>query len=437
MWKKTKGVTMKVKRVVAGVVVAMMVSAVGFASEVDSLANLLAEKGIINYGEAQQVMTETKEASRSLIAQGKHDTLPYWIQNISMKGDLRLRHQIDWAVTGNTVRERERLRLRTGFDTRISENLKAGFGLATGSEKNLDAGAVTVSTKTGSGTATGTTIIDAEPTSTNHTFGNGFAKAMLMVDYAYLEYTPYSWAKVTGGKMKSGTQLWQTTDLQWDTDINPDGLAVNFTKTFGKVDTFLNASYLVVNELNSATQDNPDMTIIQPGASYNITDTINAKAAVAFEQFNVNGKYTGYYGTPAFDYCITAPSVNLAFKELLLGYSVNVFGDFTNNSDSKATTDTMGSAYGVKVGNEKIAGFGDWQATYLSRRLEANAWLNKLGDSDTYGGAVNTQGMEAIVSVGLTSATTLIFDYYSMDLIKNSTLLTPKTLLQCDVVYKF
>lgn len=423
---------MNMRTAVCSIAATLMLASTGFAGEVDGLANLLAEKGIISYGDAQQLMTESKETSRSLIAQGKHETLPYWIQNISMKGDLRLRHQVDWAATGNTARERERLRLRLGFDTRVAENLKAGFGLATGSEKNAD---ITVSTVTGKGT--GTSILDAEPTSTNHTFGNGFAKAMLMVDFAYLEYTPFPWLKVTGGKMKSGTPLWQTTDLQWDTDINPDGVAVNAGKKFGPVDTFVNASWLTINELNSATLNNPEAYIVQPGASYDITSNINVKGAVSFQQFNVNGKDTGYYGTPAYDYAVTGESFNIGLKELLFGYSVNVFGDFITNGDSKPTSDKAANAYGLKVGNEKINGFGDWQATYLQRRLENCSWLNKLGDSDTYGGAVNTSGMEMILAFGLTSSAQLNLDYYNIDLINGATKTTPKSLIQCDVVYKF
>lgn len=429
-----KGTCMNVKKVGFFLTAALMAATAAHASEADILANLLAEKGVITFGEAQQVVTETNETSRALVAQGKQSTLPQWIQNISMKGDLRLRHQVDWSSTNN--RERERLRLRTGFETRIADNLKAGFGLATGSEKNSDT-SISVSSSTHKGTASGTGIIDAEPTSTNHTFSNGFAKAMLMVDYAYLEYAPYAWMTVTGGKMKSGTQLWQTTDLQWDTDINPDGVAVNLSKDFGPVKSFVNASWLIFNELNDATKNNPDMTIVQPGVSFNFTPMIAFKGALAFEQMNVNGKNTGYYGTPSFDYNIMAPSVQIAFKEIFMGYSVSMFGDMVTNNDDKATKDTAGSAYGIQFGHEKVAEWGTWQGKFISRRLEQNAWLNKLGDSDSYGGAVNAEGFEAIVTLGLTKAASLALDYYSMDAINGATSKTPKTLLQCDLVYKF
>ena len=114
---------MNVKKVGFFLTAALMAATAAHASEADILANLLAEKGVITFGEAQQVVTETNETSRALVAQGKQSTLPQWIQNISMKGDLRLRHQVDWSSTNN--RERERLRLRTGFETRIADNLKA------------------------------------------------------------------------------------------------------------------------------------------------------------------------------------------------------------------------------------------------------------------------------------------------------------------------
>jgi hypothetical protein len=431
---------MKKKMRIVMAVLLMLSATIAYAGEIDILINNLAEKGIITYGEAQQLMTEGKETARKDLANAQVVTLPQWIQNISLKGDLRLRLQNDWAASAANTRTRERLRLRLGFDTRVVENLKAGFGLATGSEKLLSGtvsdGTVASGKVTGQ-TATGGSIIDAEPTSTNHTFSNGFAKAMLMVDYAFLEYTPVSWLKVTGGKMKSGTPSWQASDLKWDTDINPDGIAVNLSKDFGNVNVFLNGAWLIFNELNSATLNNPDAYVGQPGVNVKIGDKYNVKAAVAFEDLNVNGKNTGYYGTPAFDYICMNPSVELSAKELVGPFSMAIFSDMISNSDSKPTSDKNGSSYGLRFGNEKVQEFGNWQIVYMARRIETNAWLNTLGDSDAFGGANNSSGYEAILAYGLTKSATLNIDYYSMDKIVGATATTPKSLIQFDVVYKF
>lgn len=392
-----------------------------FASETNMLINKLAEKGVITYGEAQEIASEGKEEARKDLARGTIDTIPQWIQNLSLKGDLRLRHQNDWASSAANVRSRERLRLRVGLETRASENLKAGFGFATGAES-----------------VSGTSVVDAEPTSTNYTFSNGFAKPMLMVDYAFLEYTPISWLKVTGGKMKSGVQRWQASDLLWDTDINPNGIALTASQDFGDINLFMTGGWLVFNELNSATLNNPDAYIAQPGMSVKLAEgKYIVKAALAYEQLNVNGKNTGYYGTPAFDYICFNPSIEVSAKELVGPYSLALFSDMVNNADKKITSDNAGGSYGFRFGSEKIHEFGNWQFVLMQRGLGANAWLNKLGDSDAYGGAVNSTGYEAIVTYGLTKTASIGVDYYQMDKIAGATATTTKSLVQVDVVYKF
>jgi hypothetical protein len=409
------------KKLIAILTLMMMGVNIVSAGELDLLVNKLADKGVITYGEAQTILIQTKEETRKELAKGQIETLPLWIQNLAIKGDLRLRYQEDTDKSKNFTRQRERLRLRLGFETRVIENVKAGFGLATGQ----------LTTASGD-------VYDKEPTSTNYTFGNGFSKPTCMVDYGFLEYTPYNGVVLTGGKMKAGTQRWQASDLLWDTDVNPDGVALNLNKDVNvlnsAVNLFFNTSWLILNELN-ADIVNPEMYIFQPG--FKISQGIfSLKAAVALENFNVINKNTGYYGTPTFDYKNISPSVELGIKEIGK-YCLNIFGDTTKNTNSKVKTDKNASAYGLRFGDEKIQKFGNWQLTYMLRKIEKNAWLNKLGDSDAYGGENNSKGYEGILNFGLTSNTSLALDYYSMDKIIGKTSTTKKTVLQVDVVCKF
>jgi hypothetical protein len=402
------------------------------AGGTDLLIDKFVEKGALTASEGSILKSDVEQQQRKELAAGAVTTLPQWIQNIMMKGDLRLRVQDDYSTY---TRTRERLRLRLGFETRMAESITAAFGLATGSEKILDK---TISGAQEAETVKGDTIIDAEPTSTNHTFSNGFGKAMVMVDFAYLQYNPVSWLMVTGGKMKAKTNVWNPSDLLWDTDINPDGIAIGLNKKLAPgLEGFLNGSWLIFNDLNTAGANNPDAYIEQIGLKWNVNDNINVQAAVANQLLTVNGKNTGYYGTPAFDYNCINPSLDINIKDALMGYAVRLFGDTITNGDAKVSSDAAGYLYGLKFGDDKISSFGQWDVVYMLRRLEKNSWLNLLGDSDSYGGAVNSAGYEAIVDFGLTNAATLTLDYYKMDAILGATAASPKSLIQCDIVYKF
>lgn len=416
---------MKVAKFIIGSIVAgglSVASSVAVASDIDNLANKLAEKGIITYGEAQQLVTESKEDYRKQIAQGKAATLPAWIQNLSMKGDLRLRNQMDWPG----ARNRTRLRLRTGFETRIVDGIKAGFGLATGALKST----------AGTG-GSATDVGDTEPRSTNYTFQNEFSKPTIMIDYAYLEYTPFGWLKMTGGKMKN--PVWSPTDNLWDSDINPDGITAKMSYDITpSLNVSFTPSYFIIDEINSTTINDPDAYIAQPAVAWAVNESIDLKAAVAYQVFNVKGKAITSAGNStayATDFVCLSPALQVNVKNVMGGYALSLFGDTVSNSADGVTTAKNGYSAGIQFGDAKVAGPGQWSAKYIQRSLEANAFPNRFPDSDAYGGATNAQGYEAIIEMGLTRSATLVCDYYDMDVITGVS--APKSLLQVDIVYKF
>ena len=102
------------------------------AGEIDILVEKLVEKGVLNHGEAAQILTETKEEIRRQVVAGESASVPQWAQNMKMKGDFRLRYQN--AKYKNTVddRNRARIRFRLGAEGKVNEKLKVAAGLATG-----------------------------------------------------------------------------------------------------------------------------------------------------------------------------------------------------------------------------------------------------------------------------------------------------------------
>ncbi|OGS21248.1 MAG: hypothetical protein A3J83_06670 [Elusimicrobia bacterium RIFOXYA2_FULL_40_6] len=403
-----------------------------FAGEVDLLVNKLVEKGVLDAGEGQTIMTETTEEMKKDIAKGKADTAPAWTQNISLKGDLRIRYQTDQAVNAAN-RDRMRLRLRIGAATRIVDNFNAGFGLATGGRKTAVLPAAYPASSQ-------IDIVDGESRSTNYTFGDTLSKGGLMVDYAYLQYEPSSKYKILLGKFSN--PLWQPTDLLWDTDLNPDGISLPLTFQAGNnLSLFVTPSYFVLDEI--AASNDPGIFSVQPGFKLTLNENLSLKTAFVMynTQFIKGGKLdnsakTNTAGTVALrnEYNAMNPSIQFDILDLM-GYSVSLFGDYVTNPSSN--TANTGYCAGINFGAAKVANLGDWQVKALSRYLETDAWLDTFPDSDSYGGATNCQGYEAIFTYGLSANTSISIDYYSMDKITGKTATTPKTLTQVDLVMKF
>ncbi len=121
--------------------------------------------------------------------------------------------------------KRARFRLRFGFEKSWpDDDMMVGFRLASGA--------------------------NSDPTTTNQTFA-GFQKYPIWIDQAYARWTPKAvpGLSVTAGKMPNP---WETTDLVWDPDINPDGVWVRYNVPgLGPVTPFVGVGVFQLYESNS------------------------------------------------------------------------------------------------------------------------------------------------------------------------------------------
>ncbi|MBF0521749.1 MAG: putative porin [Candidatus Omnitrophica bacterium] len=379
------------------------------AGEIDILLNKLVEKGILTAGEAQQIGTETKEQIKADIAKGTDSSLPSWVQTIKLKGDFRARYQLDHTAKSHADQNRGRVRLRLGMEAKANDKLNVGIGLATGKD---DA-----------------TAIDKDTArSTNQTLGNGFSKHPITLDYAYAQYTPLSWSTITVGKFKN--VLWEPGDLIWDTDINPEGGALQLSGKFNSnLDWFINSGVLILDE-NSGDGDDPTMYVTQGGTNFKFNDKVSLKSAVSFYTTSgvKNRALDGTVGTNSKDslgnllneYDTITPALELTivdpFKALNVGFldipQISLFGEYVTNPRIKDGKNANGYMGGVKFGAAKIANKGDWQAQYNYGLLQKDAVLDILPDSDRMGGKTDMFAHEAIFQYGLGKNTYLALDYY-------------------------
>jgi hypothetical protein len=118
----------------------------------------------------------------------------------SFSGDIRLRDEpfFGGPADESQVRNRMRFRLRVNANAKLSDEFSGGFTLATGDISN--------------------------PVSVMQTTNQMSTRKPFELDRALLEYRPHYFKPLmlTGGKI---TQPWVGTELVWDRDLNPEGLA--------------------------------------------------------------------------------------------------------------------------------------------------------------------------------------------------------------------
>ena len=395
-----------------------------YAGEVDVLVDKLVEKGILTRAEAQLVLDETRQQVTKEVAKSESYAVPEWVQNTKLKGDFRMRYQWDRKRNTATQNEKSRFRIRLGTETKVNDQAKVYFGLASGSS--------------------------TDPRSTNQTLQDSFAKKSVYIDYAYASYAPVAWATVSLGRMKN--PIYQTGDMLWDTDINPEGAAIQFNhKLTDKANFFMNNAFFILDDTASpnGVGADPTMFVIQPGVDLTINDKTNLKLAGAYYGFNsvknqvldnTSGTNTLSGGATSllnYDFNSWSVSSELGIKEPLKMLSCipyfAVFGDYVENMDP--TSENIGYLAGFKFGNEKVADWKQWQAKYMYRSIGKDAVLDTFPDSDAYGGFTDVKAHEYILSYGLAKNVTLDLDYYQSDRLKAAK--NKEKLFQADVNFKF
>ena len=134
--------------------------------------------------------------------------------NVTLDTDFRYRHELIDAE-GKNMRNRQRIRARLNLSTRLNDNVKLGIQLASGSDR---------------------------PVSTNQTLTGGFSSKPVNIDLAFFEWMPETVKGLTvfGGKVKNLFHTPGETELLWDSDLRPEGIAIKYTNSRDSIKLFLN-----------------------------------------------------------------------------------------------------------------------------------------------------------------------------------------------------
>lgn len=413
-------------------IIVTSLSSASFAqtTAVDALINKLVEKQILTKQEARELKSEVMKDEKIVMEEGVKQNLPSWVNKLKLKGDLRTRYQYERKKNDSESRGRARVRYRLGIEADIVKNIKVGAGFASGS---------------------------SDPRSTNQTLENSFETPDIRLDYAYAQWQPLKALKVIAGKFARQDYLWAPTDMLWDGDVNPNGIAVNYQQDLiDNISGFANLGYLIIDEKNRVDNiDDPFIKHFQAGLKYKNGnfDATTAGTYYAFNNLKGNcpewtagtnsgvtaGSSGACTGALIYDYDSYGASTEFGVKKLFGGLPLGIdgrialFGDYIYNPDPEF--DNAGWAYGVKFGREKLSVPGDWQVKYSKVVLGRDAFPDFLPDSDRLGGKTNVLSHEVALEYLWKENITLGLDYYKSDNFGGSK--DREQLVQGDVVFKF
>jgi len=289
-----------------------------------------------------------------------------WAERIRWSGDFRYRYEtID--VENTDSRNRSRIRARTHLEADLSPTLQVGIGLATGGD---------------------------DPVSSNQTIGGGGSSKDIKLDLAYFDWSGLTDTHIIGGKMKNFLIRPGKKGLRWDGDWRPEGLGVIWDNDFmfaQALGTWLEGDSKNGTEFAWAAQ---------AGFNFNTGDFGKMKLGGGYTVFNIAGR-TPIYGDPDDFYgntWVRNPITGLrefAYDyhnwELFAEWQISKFNLFANYTvNTEVDENDTGYLLGFKYGSAKDK--GTWDFTYFYERLEADATVGLLADSDFGGGGTNAKG---------------------------------------------
>ncbi len=404
------------------------------ASEVDILVSKLVEKNILSPAEAQIILDDTKVHVTKELIQGKAIEAPDWTQRIKFGGDVRFRTQYDSGKGGSTAdgtsqnvsngsggrmvdqRLRERVRGRAGLEAKVNDYAYAGVRLMGGGTNS----------NTGNDTLGGTVPVSgvgSTATPFNNAALSEFGKAPVMWDQYWIrleapkEYVSKLFCndlKLWLGKMPNP---FQTTELLWDPNINPGGVAVQYVSPdvkFSSLPSFNiygNIGDFPLDESGTWRAD-PTLFAGQIGiksSTFGSCDSSLNIGAAFYDFANMKGKAPTSYsaGTNTRQWAGTATN-QLPAQVGVYAYEYNVFdllagldnasffeyalpnglyADFIHNTSAPENNGLMLGAYlGKKSPKEK----NDWKIRAEWRYIERDALPDFMTDNDWYGFGTQT-----------------------------------------------
>ena len=286
---------------------------------------------------------------------------------LKISGDLRLRGQADISDEDGRNRNSSQVRGRLGATFAASDRVVVGGRMVTG---------------------------DADdPNSTDVQLSNFDDDLDISLDQAYVQLN-FGDAKIYGGKMP---QPFTRTELVWDGDVSPQGLAATYKRSLAGGGAFrANGLFFVVDEQAAG----PDSTMLGAQLGYD-------SAAMGGWKFDASAGYFDYSlgsvagadagdfrsnlrnpdGTYLSDFRLVDVIAGATYQGANEKWPVRAVADVVRNLDAETSADT---GYGLDLSVGRISKPGDWRFTYGYAVAETDAVFAAFSQ-DNLGIATNYQ----------------------------------------------
>lgn len=302
-----------------------------------------------------------------------------WASKVMLKGDLRYRYEYisDETLDSNGMqstadRYRDRVRARLNLEAKTTDELLVGLGIAT--------------TEGG------------DPRSSNQSMDGVFSRKSFDLDLAYFDWKFSSWGNFIGGKMKQPFMR-PGQSMFWDTDINPEGLALAFNRGL-----WFGVAYgYWIDEISSAENARTSDVMLH-GGQLGVKLPIGASSLTLaahyydlsagvgrspFYNANANGNTTVLVGTtPVLVYDYQVVNVMAELNVLLGQMPLQLWIDAAQNRDP----DEHDTAWAAGVLFGKASNAKTWEAGASYQRIEKDALFAQLIDGEFGAGASDSQG---------------------------------------------
>lgn len=356
-------------------------------AENQALTAANAEMAKTNQETALAVTKVSEQTEAVAVEVQKQGSASSWTDRMYWQGDFRYRYET-FDIEGKPDRDRNRIRARAALIANVSPDLEVGLGLASGG---------------------------SDPVSSNQTLGGGGSSKGLNLDLAYFDWSGLKGTHIKGGKFKNHLVDSGSNALLWDSDWRPEGAGITWSNDV----FFANGMGTWIESDSNSGQS--FAYAIQGGVNMDISDEVTLVAGVGYYVFDTKGLdafYDDDFFGNSFDpitktYLYDYEEIELfgGLKFDIFGRPLLVFGNYVQNQ--AVDINDTGYSFGFKYG--KTSKLHDWDIGYMYKRLEADAALGLLTDSDFGGGGTDAKGHVFKGSYGLAKGLAAKFTYFIND----------------------